>query len=94
MADNANYRTGAVGLLEGLARALEVVPSDHLTSDWKDRKQDLILGLREAAEDTWAKTSAPGEDFQATLAFSASEYRDEILFSLFSQDEVVNILRK
>lgn len=94
MANNPNYRTGAVGLLEGLARALEAVPSDQLTSDSKERKQDLILGLREAVEDTWSKTAIQGEDLQNVLAYSATEYRNEILFSLFSQDEVVNILHK
>lgn len=94
MATNPNYRSGGSLLLEGLARALEVTPGDQLAPEWKERKQDLIDGLREAAEDTWAKTNADGQDFEAAKAYAATEYRNEILFSFFSQDEVVNILHK
>lgn len=94
MSTNPNYRSDGALLLEGLARALEVTPNDDLSSDWKERKADLIDGLREAAADTWAKTNTARQHFEAAKAFAATEYRNEILISFFGQDDAVKILKK
>jgi hypothetical protein len=77
-------------LLEGLARALTILPDDALDRDWLRRKEELIEGVRVLALTIWPNFG--GQDFETGAGYSANDYRDEILFSILGKEKASTML--
>lgn len=82
--------TDGAMLLEGLARALQLLPSSGLNEDQKDTKADLIQSAQKLAHVVWP--SPEGQTFEDGARYSADEYRDLILAAILPIDEVMNLI--
>lgn len=92
MSDQMRANIEAAVWLQGLARAIKATPTSNLTVEGQEDRQRAIAEIEQAAEAVWPNNA--GQDFASAVAYSANESRNNILWSIFSVDEVAHMLDK